>query len=373
MKLKISENIKQYRKKMNMTQEELAEALGVTVGAVSKWENGNNVPDVVTMMDLADFFNISMDELLSFDMSSKKIEDMCKKMDEFSINHRFDEAISVVNDALSRYPHNFVVLASASAVYYRKTLTSLDKADAQKAIDIMETAIKYISQSKDKMGDEYSLKSSIAQMYRTLDPEKSLSLLKEINFNGDLFNEIGLTLLDMDKTDEALHNFTESLLLTMAEENSVIHSMVKAILKKGGKKDLLKALDLLKLEEQVMEGFSREGKMGLFYKMELYLVMTEAMVYERMGDFKEMEARVKECYDRAVTYDSGESTDRLSESFKFYYSSEEIPAFDAGGSTAIESVESMLTKKRDKYCNEEMLDKIMAVWNAQKTKKASGQ
>ena len=102
MQLKLSENIKRYRKEMNLTQEELAEALGVTIGAVSKWENGNNVPDIMTLMELANFFNISMDELLSFDMSSKKIEDMCKKMDEYSINHRFDEAISVVNDAVSR-------------------------------------------------------------------------------------------------------------------------------------------------------------------------------------------------------------------------------------------------------------------------------
>ena len=50
MQLKLSENIKKYRKDMSLTQEALAEVLGVTVGAVSKWENGNNVPDVLMMM-----------------------------------------------------------------------------------------------------------------------------------------------------------------------------------------------------------------------------------------------------------------------------------------------------------------------------------
>jgi DNA-binding XRE family transcriptional regulator len=39
MQLKLNENIKKYRKSMNLTQEELAEAFGVTVGAVSKWES----------------------------------------------------------------------------------------------------------------------------------------------------------------------------------------------------------------------------------------------------------------------------------------------------------------------------------------------
>lgn len=41
MQLKLSENIKKYRKDMDLTQEGLADTLGVTVGAVSKWENGD--------------------------------------------------------------------------------------------------------------------------------------------------------------------------------------------------------------------------------------------------------------------------------------------------------------------------------------------
>lgn len=55
MQLKLNENIKKYRKSMNLTQEDLAEAFGVTVGAVSKWESGSNVPDILTLMQLADF------------------------------------------------------------------------------------------------------------------------------------------------------------------------------------------------------------------------------------------------------------------------------------------------------------------------------
>ena len=49
MQIKLNENIKKYRKSMNLTQEELAEAFGVTVGAVSKWESGSNVPDILSL------------------------------------------------------------------------------------------------------------------------------------------------------------------------------------------------------------------------------------------------------------------------------------------------------------------------------------
>ena len=51
MQNNLSENIRANRKRMLLTQEQLAEAMGVTVGTVSKWENGNCVPDINTMMD----------------------------------------------------------------------------------------------------------------------------------------------------------------------------------------------------------------------------------------------------------------------------------------------------------------------------------
>ncbi len=82
MQLNLHENIKNYRKEMGLTQEALAEAFGVTVGAVSKWEGGSTVPDIVTLMELADFFNISMDVLGGYDMSSKRVTDIVKRINK---------------------------------------------------------------------------------------------------------------------------------------------------------------------------------------------------------------------------------------------------------------------------------------------------
>ena len=116
MQLLLSDKIKKYRKEMELTQEGLADAIGVTVGAVSKWENGNTVPDIMTMMQLANFFNISMDELLGFDLTSKNVDDMCKRVDELSRKHEFDQAMIEANNAMSRYPHNFKVLYTTASL-----------------------------------------------------------------------------------------------------------------------------------------------------------------------------------------------------------------------------------------------------------------
>ena len=61
----LAENILQHRKRMNMTQEELADKLGVTYQAISKWENAKSAPDISFLPTLADVFNCSIDALFS--------------------------------------------------------------------------------------------------------------------------------------------------------------------------------------------------------------------------------------------------------------------------------------------------------------------
>lgn len=64
MKQTMGERISNYRKEKGMTQDELAEKMGVTSQAVSKWENNLSVPDLSILIGLADFFNVSLDELV---------------------------------------------------------------------------------------------------------------------------------------------------------------------------------------------------------------------------------------------------------------------------------------------------------------------
>ena len=58
--------IRTYRKEKNMTQEEMANRLGVTAPAVNKWEKGNSYPDITLLAPIARLLNISLDTLLSF-------------------------------------------------------------------------------------------------------------------------------------------------------------------------------------------------------------------------------------------------------------------------------------------------------------------
>ena len=63
--MEFNEKLVQLRKSRNLTQDELAEALYVSRAAVSKWESGRGLPSIDSLKDIAKFFSVSIDELLS--------------------------------------------------------------------------------------------------------------------------------------------------------------------------------------------------------------------------------------------------------------------------------------------------------------------
>ena len=77
---KIGKFIANLRKEKNMTQQELADKLGVTDRAISHWENGRRLPDYSLLKDLCDILSISINELFSGERISK--DDYKKKADE---------------------------------------------------------------------------------------------------------------------------------------------------------------------------------------------------------------------------------------------------------------------------------------------------
>lgn len=62
---KIGQFIKQIREENHLTQKELADLLGVTFQAVSKWENGKNIPDIAILKQISDEFHVNIDEILN--------------------------------------------------------------------------------------------------------------------------------------------------------------------------------------------------------------------------------------------------------------------------------------------------------------------
>lgn len=76
----IGNNIAEYRKLMGLSQIEFAEKINYSDKAVSKWERGESLPDVVVIKQIADFFGITLNDLAGYNAKKKKIMPSLKKL-----------------------------------------------------------------------------------------------------------------------------------------------------------------------------------------------------------------------------------------------------------------------------------------------------
>ena len=103
--LNISKRIMQKRKEKGVTQEQLAEYIGVSKAAVSKWESGQSYPDILLLPELATFFNVSVDELLGYSPQLTK-EDIKKTYHQFShefATKPFEEVMEQCKQKIKKY------------------------------------------------------------------------------------------------------------------------------------------------------------------------------------------------------------------------------------------------------------------------------
>ena len=115
------DKIKSLRKKINLTQEELAERLGVSFQAVSKWETGGALPDITLFPKLANFFDVTTDELLGVDLEKKhaKINALLEKAGQLSNQGKRIERFELICDLYREYPNDPVVLDEyVNALFY---------------------------------------------------------------------------------------------------------------------------------------------------------------------------------------------------------------------------------------------------------------
>lgn len=109
--IKLGEKIKHLRKEKNISQEVLANYLGVSFQAVSKWETGSTMPDVTMIPAIASFFRVSTDELFDFNLYEieKAVEEICCE----AYKYRFtdvEKSEQILREGLQRFPGNVIIL-----------------------------------------------------------------------------------------------------------------------------------------------------------------------------------------------------------------------------------------------------------------------
>jgi transcriptional regulator with XRE-family HTH domain len=158
----IGEQIRYYRQEKHVKQEELADYLGVSFQAVSKWETGASTPDISLLPKLAVFFGISIDELfeIPYEEQMERIENMFWA--ERRINQKtFENAISFLENVVKNDPKDIRALSNLADMYNHRASSDHELASyyAQKVLELDpdEKAgwVAYLEANNGVVGDEW--------------------------------------------------------------------------------------------------------------------------------------------------------------------------------------------------------------------------
>ncbi|MDR0936373.1 MAG: helix-turn-helix domain-containing protein [Oscillospiraceae bacterium] len=113
--MNIGNNLRRYRRGRDITQEDLANVLGVSFQAVSKWERGEGYPDITLLPAIAAYFKVSIDELFSMDetLKNEKIQEYIKEAQRKRGNgtpEELDSATDVYREAVREFPNEIWLL-----------------------------------------------------------------------------------------------------------------------------------------------------------------------------------------------------------------------------------------------------------------------
>ena len=180
--MRIGEQIKNYRKTAGLTQEQVANYLGVSTPAVNKWEKGNTYPDISLLPVLARLLKIDMNELFSFreELTEKEIGQFVNELSEISLDS-FTKAFDMAVSKIQEYPHcDLLIYSIATILNAALTLANLDD---EKKLEYNTVIIEWLERTVDSQ-DEKVRNSSIfilATKYVQMEKyEEANVLLKKI-------------------------------------------------------------------------------------------------------------------------------------------------------------------------------------------------
>lgn len=143
--MRIGEVIRKYRKEQNMTQEEVANFLGVTAPAVNKWENGISYPDITLLAPLARILRIDVDTLVSFreEITDAEINRISENIYKEAMNEGYEETFEKVKNIIREYPNcNKLIFFLAQQMNFQLTVQGIeDKEKYEKQIDAWFEAV----------------------------------------------------------------------------------------------------------------------------------------------------------------------------------------------------------------------------------------
>lgn len=253
--IKLGEKIKTLRRRKNISQEVFANYLGVSFQAVSKWENGNTLPDVTLIPAIASFFGVSTDELFDYNLleTEKQVEAICHE----AYKYRFTDAEQserILREGLQRFPGNDIIL--------NNLLYALDyRTRADEVINLCKTLMESTKDDSVRYDACRILASCYRENGQTDLVKPTLERIPEIYFSK---LELMATLLDGEESYEAAQKQKN----LSAEDLIDMLIIAGKYLKSQGETE--KAISQFRIAQKVMDAFAEDFVEEKWFKATVY-------------------------------------------------------------------------------------------------------
>ncbi|MBQ6173551.1 MAG: helix-turn-helix domain-containing protein [Clostridia bacterium] len=342
MEMHLAENIRRLRKERGLTQEQLSEVLGVTAGAVYKWEAKLSVPDLDLIAEMAEFFDVSVDVLLGYEMKDNRPETVLKRLRGYR-RGKDPAGLEEAEKAIRKYPHSFALILESALMYLGFGLESADADRLRRSLELLERSLPLLSQNTDPKVSEQTLYGEMAVACLGLGEwDRGIELMKAHNAGGMYNFRIGNALSQGGHTEEAELFLSEALTGSLSDLMTVLFGYINVFFQR---RDYTSARAIASWGIGVMTGLRKDGRPNYLDKYCSVLTALLAAAQFMSGDAAGARASLVSARRQAAFFDASPSY--AENDVRFIRRVDGVGAYDDIGATAMDAVRGIVRDVED--------------------------
>ena len=266
--MRIGEIIREKRKEQFLTQEQLADLLGVSAPAVHKWEKGTTYPDITTLPALARVLKTDLNTLLSFqeDLTDEEITRFVGELKGMIEAQSYDAAFQRAMDQIHQYPNCEKLIYSV--VFFLDGVSAIyDIPDSDDYTDRLMPFYERLSRSETPVVRDAALTMRIAYYRNRKEFGQAAALIEELPTSGiDKEEQLAVLYAQQENYPEARKLWESRILRSTSQIQTALTGLMDIAIREGREQD---ARFLAETAERVLEQLSVNRWIPYVPKLEL--------------------------------------------------------------------------------------------------------
>ncbi len=274
MEINLKEKLRSLRQQKNITQEALANHLGITPQSVGKWERGEGFPDITLLPRIAFYFDITVDELLCVDKvrTAEAIKEYTEQACACQQSGNNKGNLAIWERAYAEFPNDCHVIEGLMFAINREAIYPCPKDKAERIISLGEELLRKTTDSKQRA----NALQRLCYTYDGIDKEKALFYADMCRTFDITREELRTTVLDGEDGVRECQSYIDSLIHTAAM--TALNMTPKSSFSQEER------IEAFQFAVDILERLYTDGNVG-FYSFDLsYLYEKIAFEYAQMHD-----------------------------------------------------------------------------------------